>query len=218
MIGKFANAVGILATATLLASGGFVGFLFGTGRLNHARLETVVAVLRGELDDRRSTVKGDKEPVATQPAADRTADDVQALRQRERLESLRIERGLADLEAQRRLLDQAMQSVVLEQERLAKEKATVTAQKKDKTDTALDEGFKKELEYVSGLSPRQAKEHIIRVWRKQQADAVRLFMELDVGRGKRIFDQFKTPEELEILTELLEQMRSQGSAKLNVAG
>ncbi len=217
MIGKLVNVVGIVATATLLASGGFVGYLFGTGRLSHSRLETMAAVLRGERDAPPEAPKDEITAPDTQPAPDRTAEDLRALRQHEHLESLRIERAMADLEAQRRLLDQAMQTVMQEQERLAKEKAAVAIQKNEKAAVNLDAGFKKELEYVSGLPPRQAKEHIVRVWKKQSADAVRLFMELDSSRGKRILEQFKTPEELEILTDLLEQIRTQGSAKYNVA-
>ncbi len=221
MIGKLFSTVGIVSTATLLACSAFVGYLVGTGRLNPARIEAIAAVIRGEPVARSPASHPQTQPAAgagfepaphTQPALDHSAEDVAALRQREGLESLRIERALADLEAQRRLLDQVMQNVITEQERLAKEKVAVTAQKKQTTAAALDEGFQKEMEYVAGLSPRQAKEHIIRVWRKQKADAVRLFMALDVGRGKRILEQFKTPEELEIQTDLLEQIRSQGNA------
>jgi hypothetical protein len=65
------------------------------------------------------------------------------------------------------------------------------------------------VEYVAGLAPAQAKEHVLRLWKKQPADAVRLFMQLDVGRGKRILAQFKTPEELETMSQLLEQLRLQ---------
>jgi hypothetical protein len=219
VIGKLFSTVGIVATATLLACGAFVGYLVGTGRLNAVRIETIAAVVRGEPVVRSFTSHLTTQPAGdtglkpvppTQPAPERSAEDMAALRQREHLDTLRIERALADLEAQRRLLDQVMQNVLTEQERLAKEKAAVNAQKKDKAETALDEGFRRELEIVAGLPPRQAKEHIIRVWRKQKADAVRLFMELEVGRGKRILEQFKTPEELEIQTDLLEQIRSQG--------
>lgn len=214
MIGRLFSAVGIVAVATLLAGGGFIGYLVGTGRLTAARLERMAAVLRGELDG-PADAGGVADPPGTEAAEPRratSAEEVRALRQREHLEKLEIERALADLEAQRRLLDQAMHAVVQEQERLAAERSGFDVQRTKLTDAALDEGFRKELEYVSGLAPRQAKEHILRVWQRQKADAVRLFMEIDVSRGRRILEQFRTPEELDIQTELLEQIRLQGMA------
>ena len=78
---------------------------------------------------------------------------------------------------------------------------------------ALDEGFKRELEYVGKLSPKQAKEHITRTWKKHPIDAVRLFMKLNTSKGKAVLEQFRTPEEIEIMHELLEQIRFQDMKK-----
>lgn len=209
---KLFNAAAIVSLATLLASGGFVGYLFGTGRLSTSRLSAIARVLRGDKDDQGA--KASEPPTGTTQPAEaprgHTSEEAQALRKHEYLERLRVERALSDLEAQRRLLDQVMQHVVSEQERLSEDKTTFETQRKQVSDTAHDEGFRKELDYVGGLAPRQAKEHIVRVWRKQKADAVRLFMALDVSKGKRILEQLKTPEELQIQTDLLEQVRVQG--------
>ena len=162
MIGKLWSAVAVLAVATLLASGGFVGYLFGVGRLNAARVQKIAAVLRGEADtptpaksaEGQTPVAG-AESAATQPARP-AGEEVQARSEREELVSLRLERAQADLEAQRHLLDQMLQHVVQEQERLKEERTAFTAQQKKLTHAALDEGFQKELEYVSGLKPAQA--------------------------------------------------------------
>ena len=34
---------------------------------------------------------------------------------------------------------------------------------------------------------------------------------IDDSRGRRILEQFKSPEELQLMTDLLEQVRSQGT-------
>jgi hypothetical protein len=225
VIAKLLNIVSALALATLLAAGGFVGYLFGTGHLNAGRIELVARVLRGQLDQ----VPHD-EPVpaasaaATQPAPQRLApspEEMQAQRQRERLTSLELERAASDLDARRRLLDQALQHVIQEQERLAEDKkrSEVAAEQKKTTEAGLDEGFKKEVELVSSLQPRQAKEHVLRVWKKQPADAVRLLEQMDESRVKRILEQLKTTEELQIQTDLLEQIRLHGiEAHANASG
>jgi hypothetical protein len=218
MLGKFYNIFAAVALATLLATGGFVGLLFGSGRLNAARANLMAQVLRGEFD---------QPPAATQPASGvadatesgqattqaATEDEVRKLRKREHLERLETERAARDLAAQRALLDQVLQHAIQQEEQLAAQRKAmeVAAQDKQKTAAALETGFKKELELVSGLQPRQAKEHILRVWRKQRADAVRLLQEMDEARVKRVLEQFKTPDELQIQSELLEQIRIQGS-------
>lgn len=216
MFTKIFNTVATLALATLLASGGFVGYLFGTGHLNRARVETLARVLRGELDGPTTVVEAPApDMAASRPAAPlqaRGEDEVREIRRREHLERLEIERAANDLDARRQLLDQVLQHVIQEQERLAEERKTAeTATQRKKTqDTALEAGFQKELDLVSDLQPRQAKEHILRVWKKQPTDAVRLLKDMDEGRVKRIFEQFKTPEELQIQSDLLEQIRLQG--------
>lgn len=217
MLAKLFNAVAVLALAVVLAGGGFVGYLFGTGRLNPQRVERIVAVVRGELDELPEAGESAQTDAASGAEADvgpvtgRSSDEASARREREHFESLAIERGRADLLAQRRLLDQVMQQVVHEQEQLAEAKATLAKQQEQRTNALLDEGFRKELQYVSGLKPAQAKEHILRVWQRQKADAVRLFMRIEERQGKRILEQFRTPEELKTMTDLLEQIRLQGT-------
>jgi hypothetical protein len=218
VLGKLYNIFASLALATLLATGAFVGLLFGSGRLSPARAQLIAQVLRGELDNPTATTQpaaGPTDAAETGQATTRAAteDEVRKLRKREHLERLETERAARDLEAQRALLDQVLQHTLQEEEQLAAQRKAldVAAQNKKQSNAALEVGFKKELELVSGLQPRQAKEHILRVWRKQPADAVRLLQEMDESRVKRVLEQFKTPEELQIQSELLEQIRVQGS-------
>jgi hypothetical protein len=217
VIGRFFNVIAVLAVATLLAGGGFTGFLFGTGRLTAERLQRIAAVLRGEANQPASpTTAPASQPAGeeqTAPATFRPAESPEARHRRVELERLRLERATQDLEARQRLLDQALQRVVVEQERLNGEKAAkaAAARHKQASEAATDEGFRKELDYVSGLKPAQAKEYVVRVWQRQKADAARLMAAIDESRGRRILEQFKTPEELQLMTDLLEQVRSQGT-------
>ncbi len=220
MIGKVLNLAGMIALATVLGGGGFVGYLFGTGQLDGQRLEAIAGVLRGESEEEEPAEAAAAEPEQVEQSEEgepdemgaRPAEQARKLHEQEHLESLRLERAARDLEAQRRLLDQTMQEVVQEQEQLEADQARFAKRKAAAETEALDEGFRKELALVSGLQPRLAKEHIVNVWKREQADAVRLFGELDEGRARRILEQFKTPEELQIMTDLLEQIRLQGTS------
>lgn len=216
MLAKIFNAAAALALATMLAVGGFVGYLTATGRLNATRLERIAAVLRGELDQWPSAAPAPAEPAPDDSAATRPAGPVHAARERDHLARLQSERAARDLEAQRRLLEQVLQRVIQEQEALAAQRklSQVETKQQQEASAAADAGFKKELELVSGLQPKQAKEHIVRVYKKQPADAARLLQEMDAGRVKRVLEQFKSPEELQIQSDLLEQVRLQASQGL----
>jgi len=217
-MGKLLNGLGLFALAPLLAAGGFGGYLFGSGHLNRTRVDLIAGVLRGEFDPPTDPNAGiDPNALTTRPAEQRgtSAEEAQARRRREDLESLRLERAQSDLEAQRRLLDQVLQQVLQGQEKLAADKAEYekqvkAARRKVKQGVSEDDGFRKEVELVKGLKPTQAKDHIIRLWGKQKAEAVRLFMALDNRQSAKILEQFQTPEESQLLSDLLEQIRIQG--------
>ena len=212
MFGKLFNTLAMLSLAAVLAAGAFVGYLFGTGKLNGARLNLLASVLRGELDQPLSPSVPAVTPPTEASSVVRapTEQEVRALRKRQHLEMLEAERAARDLEAQRRLLDQALQHVLQEQERLAQERAAFVQQRQRIKETARDEGFQKELAIVTSLQPRQAKEHILRTWQKEPADAIRLLNAMDESTVKRILEQFRSPEELKVQSDLLEQIRLQG--------
>ena len=210
MFAKILSLTGLLALATVLSTGGFCAYLVGTGKVNASRLETIAAVLRGELDEPPDEPEVEPTVVAEELETEgvRSAEEAQAQRRREHLQKLAVERALADLEAQRRLLDHALHRVIQEQEQLADTQQEFESQRQAAAGESLDEGFQRELEIVSTLKPAQAKEHVLRVWRQQPADAVRLLIGMDDRQVRRILEQLKTAEELDIQTELLEQIRT----------
>ena len=214
MIAKLYNTLALAAIATVLAAGGFSAFLFGSGRLNAGRIDSIAAVLRGEYDE--SDEDAELEPAEEEDAAPtesraRSADEVRAARQRDQLRHHVLERAKCDVEARQRLLDQSLQHVLDEQQRLATERSEWTDQQDRMTGRVQQDGAKRELELVAGLPPKQAKEHIVRLWNKNHKDAVALVMQLEVSTTKRIFASMKSAEEQKIMSELLEQLRGQES-------
>jgi len=203
MIARLYSALAVFSVATFLAVSGFVGFLLGSGRLDRQKLELIAAVLRGEPITRS--------PHTTSRPA--TADEPQALhrpsveRQRDDLRYHLLCRAQEDLKAQKRLLDQAMQHLLSEQDQFARQKEQWQQQQQRLTSQVKEAGTEREVEVVAGLAPKLAKEHIIRLWNRNKADAVALVMQLDVNKTRRILAQMKTPEEQKIMSELLEQLR-----------
>jgi len=217
VLNKLYNWLAIVAIASMLSTGGLAGFLFGSGRLTGERLETIAGVLRGEYDAE------DAEAAATQPAqpdeveaapAAPSADEVRKARLASRLRWVGLERAARDAAARQELVDHALQDLLARQEALEQERATLDERKAKELEALRDRGFQDELRIVSKLAPRQAKEHILRAWKKHPADAVRLLRAMEVSKTQRILEQLKTPEETEIMHELLEQLRLVGTDQL----
>lgn len=210
MLGKLYHTLAIISIATILALGGLVGLLCGTGRLTSEQVDTIAKALRGELDE---TEQAEVAPIASERSEeggpDTKAASAEEIRQQRRDNQLRralSERAYRDRIAQRELLDQALQYLITEQERFEAEQAAAKAQIERRQGAARDKGFEKELQYVASIAPKSAKEHLVRKWKKRPADAVRLMNALPPSKGKRILEQLKTPEEIQIMHELLERL------------
>lgn len=207
MLRKLYNLAAIVSLAAITALAGLGGYLGFTGRLTSERIEQVAHLLRAETAQPAEPAPASQP--ATQPAEPASEEDLQAARLRGRLERALLQRAAADAKARQELVEHAVQNLITLQENFDRQRKEWEEQRKKVTASVQDEGFERELEYVAKLPPRMAKEHILRTWRKQQADAVRLFMALKPASGQRILEQFKTAEELDIAHELLEQLRLQ---------
>lgn len=210
---------GILAFASLaavMAAGGLGAYLFGAGKLNATRTERIAAVLRGELDTLPAAASQPSSQPTSAPTSQRarSADEIRQQRREDRMQRAVLERSRRDVAAQRDLLNQSMQDVIERADRLERERKQWTADRERLSNASRDEGFEREVKYVSRLSPQVAKDHVLRTWSKEKADAVRLFTALSESAGKRILEQMKTPEERRIMSELLEQLRNQGAEPL----
>ncbi len=217
MLAKLYNGLVILAIATTLAVGAFVGLLFGSGRLTAERIETMAAVLRGEYDEDATdvtTTQPAEQDEAARPSGTRSAEQVRQALVSEQLRRASLERAARDVDARQELLGHAMQHLLSRQEKFEQDQAAWTERRRKETAALRDVGFQQELRLVGKLSPKLAKEHVIRSWQKHKADAVRLLRGLNESKGQRILEQFKTPEEIDIMHQLLEQLRLYGTDEL----
>lgn len=215
MIRRLYSLLSFVGLVSLLAAGGMAGYLAWTGALTRERVHAIVGILRGESDLAAS--QSASQPASSQPASQpasksaRSADELREQRRAEQQRRAVLERAERDVAAQRELLRQAMQELLVREERFETSRKTWKHEQERLRDVARDEGFERELKYVAKLPARQAKDHLVKTWNKQRADAVRLMNALPASAGQRILEQLKTPEELTILHELLEQVRMSGA-------
>jgi hypothetical protein len=215
VIRKLYGILAFVSLAALLAGGGLAGYLFGTGKLNGIRMDRIAGVLRGDFDAL---------PAASQPASQptsapttqrsRSVEELRQQRREDRVQRALLERTRRDVAAQRDLLDQTMQDVIARSDKLDQDRKQWLSERERLSNTARDEGFEREVKYLAKLKPALAKEHLVTTWKKQKADALRLFSALNDSAGKKILEELKSIEERQILSELLEQLRNQGADPL----
>lgn len=209
---KLFNLLSIFSVATLLALAAVGVYLVAVGRLGPAEFDAISSILRGQLPAAYVAAASPATSQPVEPAVPTSApaaDEARSNRNRERLSRLTLERAAADVAARQALLNQSLQQLITLQEDFERRKKQWTEQQQKLASSALDRGFQKELDYVSNLAPKIAKDHVIRTWKKQPADVVKLFTAIERGKGQKILEQFKSDDELTIVHELLEQLRLQ---------
>lgn len=214
MLSKFFSLFAITSIATLLSTGGLVGFLISQGHLNPDRANLIAEVLRGQHDELFAEEETEPDTPSETPldgaiTDGRSADAIRDTIAAKQLVDARLERAISNLVAQQRLVDSALNH--LESESATFEQRVDDWQARRDKLTAADRaaGFKRELEYIEKLPPQMAKEHLIRTWKGSPDEAVRIVRALPVATGKKVLGEMTAPEELEIAHELLERLRLQ---------
>ena len=209
MFGKLYHTAAVVSIAIVLAGGALLGLMYGTGKLTAEQVEAIAAVLRSDPNQPADTPEAEAAAEASDVEPTGKATSAEEIRQQRRDAQLRRaldERATRDRIAQRQLLEQAMQHLLTAEERFEQNQKQWEQERKRRRGAARDEGFEKELRIVSKLSPKLAKEHIIRKWKQSPDDAVRMLNALPESTSKRILGQMKTPEEIQITHELLERL------------
>jgi flagellar motility protein MotE (MotC chaperone) len=208
VLGKLYHTAAVVSIAIVLAAGAVSGLMYGSGKLTAERVDQIAAILRGEPTDDETVAADstDSEFSDDDGGGAASADEIRQQRREMQLRRALSERARRDLISQRELLDQALQHLITAEEQFASEQARANAELKRRRGQVRDAGFDKELKLVSKLPARQAKAHVMQKFAESPADAVRLLNTLPESSVKRILGQMKTPEELQIMHELLERL------------
>jgi len=196
------QAISLFAVTQLLAIGGLVGYLVGTGRLNAERADQIAKVLRGEWPK--------PAPPATQPVEPKSVPETassQLVRSREQREfySLLAQRQVRELEDRARLNRMIQLDVVQKLEEIEKRQQEMQDRQKERSQRPARDGFSKEIEVFSTIEATRARKLLMG---QREPDAVRLLMELDPGRVRKIVDTCKTTEEMDWARRILAQLHS----------
>lgn len=212
MLKRFYHVLAWLAVANLFAVGGLVGYLFASGKLNPERMEQIAVVLRGEFPKPQVQTT---QPAKQEEKPQTSREELARLEARKRFYMLISERQQRDLE-DRNTLSQSIQLDVNRQlEKIESKEQEFTKQKQEAQKVAEQNGFQQTLDIYSEMDPKLAKD-VLRTHFKD-ADAVRVLMQMDTGRRKRIVNSCKTDEEKAWISRMLMQMQRLDVAQANAA-
>jgi hypothetical protein len=217
------NAVSFIAVVNLLAMLMFVAWLWQSQRIDAARIEQLRELFA------RTTPEIEQETAAK--AAERAAALAQAeIDARERRPVITSAAQIAALssvqeqeaQAARRLGDEQRQLLALLETRRAELEQGIAqfetgkqawdAQVKRQQQRRTDEQFLKAVEQYESVPPKLAKQMIQQLVRDQDVEQAVAYLDaMDARAAKKILSEFKTAEEIDLATELLERLRTLGT-------
>lgn len=184
------KVISFMSVLNMLVLGGMLGYAWKQGCLEPARVREAIGILMGDVTEPVVEVAQDKE-AEHEPGpgvGDRLRRNAESEEQY-RIEFARREReirdGWAQLEAQQLILLRTKDEFEAEKQRYEAEREALAKQ-------AGDSGLQKELETLSGIPPKTAKELL---QAKEDADVARIFMAMDQRKLNKIVKQCKNSED-----------------------
>jgi hypothetical protein len=194
----------VVALAQMLAVGGGLGYLWGTGRLDAEQVEHIAAILRGETDDAEPAPT--TAPV-TQPADESyfqaIADQNRQIREQEEIFRRQLERQIIEAAQTNALLDQVRIELMRESEALKQERDDFEAQLAASAERANTEGFQKDLELLSSLPAKLAKTQLMK---RSEVEAARIIGAMPKRKATKVLEACQSAQEKEWVDKILQRI------------
>ncbi len=217
----------MLLVMHIVALFGLAGYLVGTGRLDKPKAGAIVDMLRhkGTPDKLREQLIEIMEPgpaTSTAPATQTAeggaegkrvesvlgtsaTDRIDYTRQAIEQERLRLENEAQELRHRQELLEALQRDVQAKLKKVADDKKAFDEQVAASQNHGNDDNFKKILALYDELKPKQVKE----IFLTTPVDQVANFLQaMDPSRAAKIIGEFKSPDEKQFLTGVLERIRT----------
>ena len=215
MIGKLWRAMSgmgvYVCVATLIAQVMAVGYLWGSGKLDNDRLDQILLAARGEIQP-----LAQPHEVTPQNDVDQEQPSYEDREQTRQLQS-------RQLELREQALKGGLERIRFEQQNLTRDKERYNAlqgafdQRLEALRAkALSTGRENVRTIWENIKPKQAKEQILEMIDKQEMnEVVTILVAMPIAKRAKIISEFKTPDELEKLDEMLRLIR-QGVPEVNL--
>lgn len=204
---KIYGLAALMALLNLLGIGGLVGYLVWSQKLGGEQVEQIAGILRG--DDAEAEEGATEEAQGSDPAveaapAGRSAELLDRGQEAEEQLRLKADRRRAELNQQAATIASARLEVTRQREALERRASQLEAQARQRQKAEQTEGFKKEMDLLASLKPREALFYLLQ---KPKADAASLILNLNTRKAKRIVEAAKTPVQKRSMSEIMQMLR-----------
>jgi hypothetical protein len=208
---KLLTVIMLTLAMNFLAVAGGVGWLFGSGRLNKAKIMQMRELIFAppappakEAIAASSTSRPSLDDLMAQQSGRSATEKVEFIQRTFDTRMLELDRRqteLADLQSQ---VDLANQKLSVDRTALEKEKQAVAAKEKEAQTLQTDQGFQDSLAVYNSIPPKQVKDIFLNL----DQQTVRQYLEaMDARQAGKIVKEFKTPVERAFIQKVLESMR-----------
>ena len=216
------NILSFLAVVNLLALAIFIAWLWQSDRLSASRvqqlrdmLSVTIAEEKARDDESQKKAKAQAEAELEQQVQANPPIESGAQLQQISLIKHEQEQARRRLEDERDVLLSALEA---ESKRLERKRQELDQQKaawenavRDERQRKNDEQFLQAVRQLEQLSPKQGKQMIVELVEKKQSETAVAYLDAMSPRSSaKILKEFKSETEIELATELLEQLRTFG--------
>ncbi len=201
------HTVALFALLNVLAVGGLVGYLVGSGVLDVKKGRRLVSVMRGEDLTQTDTTPAETPVDATMEPAETPTTGEAVAESQMGVEIMRREgeRIKAELDQRLALNNSILLRVMTERERFQREQDEAANQQEASRKLRGEEGFKKQLAILESLNPKIAVQHLLAV--SDPDDAARILLQIDTRKAKKIVESAKSGDEIEKMKLILRRVR-----------
>ncbi len=232
MIRSIAFAILLLLALHFVALLGVVGWLAGTGRLDKQRVHQVVDTFKltisqaqqqqqeAEQQAKQAQEKAEQaarlEAVADGP---RTLQDHLAAEQRtDALAMHRVERIERETDDLRQQIERAKKLISKQKQELQQERDKFEQAVKKHNEQKASEDFQQTVKMYEQLKPDQAKQMFQDLIAQGETDRVVDYLaEMQLRKAAKVLQQFKSDQEIQQATLLLEKLRNRGVYPMNTS-
>lgn len=206
------TVISIMAVLNLTGLAGLTAHAWNQGWLQPDRIRSAIADLKGAQEEiPPAMAASDKDHEPTARSADRIRRNEESA-EKQRIELARREREIKDgwklLEAQQLVLLRSRETL---EARVTQYEAGKVKAAKEKGDS----GVQKELDIISGITAKAAKE-LLKL--KPDAEVARILLAIDNRKVNKIVKQCKTNEERLWIGRVLEQLHDRDAARAEDPG
>lgn len=223
-------AISIALFLNVLAGAGFVGWLYGTERLNEDRMERLVGLFSMTLQEEAAAKEREHQATLAQARIEAQAAHLRrvAAGPQSMTDRLAIAQQVSDIAAEQnnrsaddvmsveRRLEQAWEDLRQQKARLDAERQAYETQTREQRDQREDEAFQQTVALYESLPPKQAREQFMTLIASGNMDQVVDYLaQMNKRKAVGVLGEFKQPGDAAVATELLERLRVRGSIDVN---